>query len=254
MSVSGERDGVTPVALRGALALFTDATASPSGLTDQGLADVAGRAVARRFGSSVPVLYARQRHGRLAYVYSSAEPLPAGPHLVGECDVLITGEVGVVLTVRTADCLPIAFAAPGVVAMVHAGWRGLAADVLDSALARLANEFGAGAASVEAAIGVGVGPCHYPVGAEVIDGLATVGGDGAWHADGRVDLAAWTVGRLRALGVGMGQVRVLPGCTACSPSYHSFRRDGATAGRQWSAIVLTDGLRHSTPDSAIRCT
>jgi copper oxidase (laccase) domain-containing protein len=251
MTASGERDGVTPVALRGALALFADATASPSSLTDQALADVAGRAVDRRFGSSVPVLYARQCHGRLACVYSSAEPLPAGPHLVGECDVLITGEAGVVLTVRTADCLPIALAAPGVVAMVHAGWRGLAADVLGSALARLANEFGAGAVSVEAAIGVGVGPCHYPVGPEVLRGLEQHDCREAWHADGRVDLAAWTVGRLRALGVGPGQVRVLRGCTACSSSHHSYRRDGAAAGRQWSAIVLTGGLRPSTPEAAI---
>jgi hypothetical protein len=245
-------EGIVGVSFGGALALFADATASPSGLDDAALAGVAGRAVALQLGGPVPVLYARQRHGRLAYVYAAAEPLPAGPHLVGGCDALITGELGVALTVRTADCLPIALAAPGVVAVVHAGWRGLAADVLGAVLARLENEFGAGAVSVEVAIGVGIGPCHYPVGPEVIRGLAAYGNEAAWHTDGRVDLAAWAVGRMAALGVTAERVRVLPGCTACSPSHHSYRRDGASARRQWSAVVLTEGLRPSTPESVVR--
>jgi copper oxidase (laccase) domain-containing protein len=239
MPAPGDSDGVTAVSLSGALALFADATASPSGLSDDALAEVAGKAIGRRLGGPVPVLYARQRHGRLAYVYSSAGPLPAGPHGVGECDVMITSESGVALTVRTADCLPIALAASGVVALVHAGWRGLAADILGATLSRLENEFGATAAGVEAAIGVGIGPCHYPVGPEVLGRLAAVGGDGAWHAGGRADLAAWAVGRLSALGVEAAGVCVLPGCTACSPRHHSYRRDGAAAARQWSAIVLT---------------
>lgn len=252
MAASDEVDGIVAVELSGALALFADATVSPSGLDDDALAGIAGIAVGHRLGSSVPVLYARQRHGRLAYVYSAAAPLPAGPHPVGDCDALITGEEGVALTVRTADCLPIALAAPGVTALVHAGWRGLAADLLGAVLARLGNEFGAAPASVEVAIGIGVGPCHYPVGPEVIRGLAAHDSEAAWHADGRIDLAAWASGRVRALGVEARRVRILPGCTACSGRHHSFRRDGAAAGRQWSAIVLTEGLRPSFPERAIR--
>jgi copper oxidase (laccase) domain-containing protein len=108
-------------------------------------------------------------------------------------------------------------------------------------LSRLGNEFGTAPAGIVAAIGVGVGPCHYPVGPEVVRSLAAHGSEAAWHTDGRVDLAAWAAGRLRALGVGPGRVRVLPGCTACSERHHSFRRDGAAAGRQWSAVMLTDG-------------
>jgi hypothetical protein len=183
---------------------------------------------------------------------SSVAPLPAGPHLVGECDALITGEVGIALTVRTADCLPVAIAGGGVVAIVHAGWRGLAADILGAVLGRLTAEFGVAPGAVTAAIGVGVGPCHYAVGPEVVRGLAAHGSDAAWHADGHVDLGAWAAGRLRALGVAADRVRVLPGCTACSASYHSYRRDGAAAGRQWSAVVLTEGLRPSTPDASGR--
>ncbi len=251
MTAPGHAEAIVALELGGALALFADATASPSALDDHALAGFAGHAVGQLLGGSLPVLYARQRHGRLAYVYSAAGPLPAGPHLVGDCDALVTGEAGVALTVRTADCLPIALAAPGVAAMVHAGWRGLAGDILGAVLARLANEFGAGPESVEVAIGVGVGPCHYPVGREVIDGLVAAGGDGAWHANGRVDLTAFAAGRLTALGVEPRRLHVLPGCTACSSKYHSFRRDGAAARRQWTAIVLTQGLRPSTPETAV---
>ena len=239
MAGNPDSDGVIAVELGDAVALFADASASPPGVGDDALAEVAGRAAGARVGRAVAVLYARQRHGRLAYVYSAGASLPVGPHLVGDCDALITGEPHVALTVRTADCLPVALAAPGVAAIVHAGWRGLAADILGAVLARLTGEFGVQPGGVAAAVGVGIGPCHYPVGPEVIDGLAASGGDGAWHVDGRVDLAAWAAGRLAALGLEPAQVRVLPGCTACSERHHSYRRDGVSAGRQWSAIVLT---------------
>lgn len=254
MTGKPDSDGVIAVELGDAVALFADAAASPAGVDDEALAGIAGRAAGARVGRAIAVLYARQRHGRLAYVYSAGATLPVGPHLVGDCDALITGEPHVALTVRTADCLPVALAAPGVAALVHAGWRGLAADILGAVLARLAAEFGVPPASVTAAIGVGVGPCHYPVGPEVVAGLAALADDHAWHADGRVDLAAWAAGRLEALGLEPGRVRVMPGCTACSTSFHSYRRDGVAAGRQWSAVVLTDGLRPSTPESVVRQT
>jgi hypothetical protein len=59
-----------------------------------------------------------------------------------------------------------------------------------------------------------------------VRGLAQHDCRGAFHADGRVDLAAWSAGRLHALGVGAQRVRVLRGCTACSPG---TTRTGATA-------------------------
>ena len=173
--------------------------------------------------------------------------------MVGTCDALLTAEPWTALTVRTADCLPIALYGGGIVAIVHGGWRGLAADVLGTVLGRMRSEFGVPPADVHAAIGVGVGPCHYRVGEEVVTALSrhSVEGD-EWRGNGAVDLTRWAAGRLLALGVRSEALRVLPGCTACSPSYHSYRRDGRHAGRQWSAIVLTEGLRPSTPESAFR--
>jgi len=239
MDRQGAREGVETVAFPGGVALFAAAASAPADASSEALARAADDHLTRAVGRAVPVLYARQEHTRITFTYSAAAPLEPGPHLVGVCDALITAERGVALCVRTADCLPIVLAGGGVVAMVHAGWRGLAADILGAALARLDAELGVSARSVAAAIGVGVGPCHYRVGDEVVTALARhqVTDDG-WRQGDRVDLARWARGRLVALGVAPHEIIVLPGCTACSPGYHSYRRDGAQAGRQWNAAIL----------------
>ncbi len=238
--------GFSTVPLGDALAIFGDAVGAHRRLDSEGLAAAAAAAIRALTGREVPVLYARQEHTRLAFTYSAAEPLALGPHLVGRCDAMLTAERWTALTVRTADCLPIAFAGGGAAAIAHAGWRGLAADILGTVVGRMRTEFGVAAADVQAAIGVGIGPCHYRVGKEVVAALSRpeVTGDD-WRGDGVVDLSRWTLGRLRALGVPERAIRALPGCTACSRSYHSYRRDGPHAGRQWSAVLLTPRARAS---------
>ena len=240
MAETAAHDGIVAVSLRGSLALFGDARSAPRGLSSRALATAAGAAIERLTNRTVPVLYARQEHTRLAFSFSAVEPLPAGPHLVGTCDAMLTAEPWFALAVRTADCLPIALAGGGAVAMVHAGWRGLAADVLGTVVGRMRSEFGVSPALLRAVVGVGVGPCHYRVGEEVVAALARhpVEED-TWRGDGAVDLARWASGRLLALGIPADGVQVLPGCTACSPLYHSHRRDGRHAGRQWSAVLIT---------------
>jgi YfiH family protein len=235
--------GVVAVSLGDALALFADARSSPGRPGAEELAGMAGAAIRRLTGREVPVLYARQEHTSVAFTFSSTERLAAGAHAVGTCDALLTAEPWTALVVRTADCLPVALVGGGVVAMVHAGWRGLAADVLAVAVRRMGAEFGVPVRDVRAVIGVGIGPCHYTVGEEVVAALSRreVVGD-AWRGGGAVDLSRWAFGRLLALGVPGEEVRVLPGCTACSPTRHSHRRDGAVAGRQWSAVLLAGGL------------
>src|SRR4030042_4263302 len=177
--------GLVSVELGDSLALFGDATGTPRGLDSRALAAAAGDAVEWHTGRAVPVLYARQEHTHLAFSFSAAELLPSGPHLIGTCDALLTAEPWTALTVRTADCLPIALSGGGVVAMVHAGWRGLAADMLGTVVARMRSEFGGPPAGGRAVIGVGVGPCHYRVGEAVAAALLrhAVRGD-AWRGEG----------------------------------------------------------------------
>lgn len=238
------RDGTHVVPLGNGFAAFADARACPLGFAPEALPDLLSRA----FGFPVPVLYPRQRHTDLVFTFSGTPPTPGRAVAVGVCDALITAEAGVALAVQTADCLPVAIAGPGVVAMVHAGWRGLAAGLLAKTVALVTAQFGIPPAHLQAVIGVGVGPCHYPVGREVVEALSRrLGSPEGVSWDGRVDLAACAQRSLVGAGLPPLQVRVLPGCTACSPDHHSHRRDGDRAGRQWAAVVLPPAGAPTTP-------
>lgn len=237
MHVTSSSGGILRVRLGPGLAYFADAAASPWGADERQLAEAARAHLENEIGRGVPVLYALQQHGAISFLYEEKTALVPGAHLVGQCDGLITAQPGVGLVVRNADCLPVALAGGGAVAMLHAGWRGLAADILGKAVGRLVGELGALPGEIEAAIGPGVGPCHYEVGREVIAGLESCPtADPGWHCDGRVDLARFAAARLRRLGV--SSVRRAGVCTACSSHHYSYRRDGTEAGRLWSAAVI----------------
>jgi copper oxidase (laccase) domain-containing protein len=95
-------------------------------------------------------------------------------------------------------------------------------------------------AQLQVLLGVSIGPCHYPVGQEVLEALALALGRGDGFAEGnRLDLRAFALLSLQREGIPPSAIRLLPGCTACSPHYHSYRRDGERAGRQWTFALLT---------------
>jgi copper oxidase (laccase) domain-containing protein len=151
----------------------------------------------------------------------------AGARVV-EVDGQATPASGLAPLVFVADCLPVALAGPGGVAMLHGGWRGLAAGIL---------ERGAETVSARAAaIGPGIGPCCYEVGGEVLEALAPLG-DGI--ADGRrLDLAE--VARRALARAGVQEVEASELCVSCeSELFFSHRRDGGVTGRQ-AGIVWAD--------------
>jgi hypothetical protein len=125
--------------------------------------------------------------------------------------------------VLTADCLPVALAGAGSVAMLHAGWRGLAGGVLEQGIAAL-RELGDGGPLV-AAIGPGAGACCYEVGAEVHAAFGRVV-PGAQN----IDLRA--IARERLLAGGVAQVLEARACTICDARFFSHRRQSERAGRQ----------------------
>jgi YfiH family protein len=134
---------------------------------------------------------------------------------------------GVAVAVHAADCLPIALAGEGGVAIVHAGWRGLAGGVIAAGVQAL-RELGV-AGPIEAAIGPGAGGCCYETGPEV---RAALGGAEAPGEGRRVDLKE--VARRQLAGVGVRGVRDVEICTLCAEPglVFSHRRDGANTGRQ----------------------
>jgi len=140
---------------------------------------------------------------------------------VPEADGHVLREPGGAALVFVADCLPVALAGPEGVAMVHAGWRGLAGGIL-----------GAGSAAVgatSAAIGPGIGPCCYEVGEEV---LGAFGDLGAGVADGRM-LDLPEVARRLLARAGVERVESAGLCTSCEEElFFSHRRDKGRTGRQ----------------------
>jgi YfiH family protein len=158
----------------------------------------------------------RQRH--------SPAVLRAEAGVVGrEGDGLWTDEPGLPLLALTADCLPIAIVAANrrpALAIVHAGWRGLAAGVVEAAVATL------GGGSARAAIGPAIGPCCYEVGPEVsalFDADLTRGGI----------LDLWSAGERALRRAGVERVDRLDLCTRCDGArFFSHRRQGERRGVQ----------------------
>jgi YfiH family protein len=143
-------------------------------------------------------------------------------------DVQVTDSADVTPLVLVADCVPVALAAPGAVAMVHCGWRGVAAGIVERAVSAVRRLAGAG--EVSAAIGPAIGPCCYEVGPEVSDVFARNGHTDA--LDGRMlDLPHVVRRELESLGV--ENIASADMCVSCHTElFFSHRRDGGLTGRQ----------------------
>ena len=169
------------------------------------------------------IVSGRQVHGaELAFRDVAAGDTP-------EADGQVVHAAGPVGLVYTADCLPVAVAGPGGVAMLHCGWRGLAAGIV----ARGVESVGA----TRAAIGPGIGACCYEVGDDVLGAFADLG-DGI--ARGRMlDLSE--VARCLLAQAGVESIESADLCTHCEPGlFFSHRRDGGP-GRQGGLAWIESG-------------
>lgn len=120
------------------------------------------------------VAMAKQVHGRTVVVMRDGDALPA---VAAEADAFVSNSADVAVAIRVADCVPLLMAdrTRGVVAAVHAGWRGTAARAAVAALDALDREFGTRPADVVAAIGPSIGACCYEVGSDLVDAFAAAG-------------------------------------------------------------------------------
>jgi len=183
----------------------------------------------------------RQVHG--CAVARVGEGGRAEPH---EADAIVSTDPARAVAVLTADCLPILLCSRSgeAVAAVHAGWRGLAAGVVRAGVEAL--RAAAGGAPLQAAIGPHIGRCCYEVDEPVLARLRP-----RFAADlaaallptrpghGRLDLGALARAELARAGIppdAVGSAAIE--CTHCDPErFHSYRRDGAGAGRLVSFIA-----------------
>jgi hypothetical protein len=162
------------------------------------------------------VAFARQVHGTRLLDHRIERP-----EGLTEADGHLLAEAGTAALVFVADCLPVALAGPGGVAMVHAGWRGLVGGILPAAAAAVE--------ATAAAIGPGIGPCCYEVGDEVLGAFAELG-EGV--AAGRM-LDLPEAARRSLAGAGVQRVESAGLCTSCEERlFFSHRRDDGRTGRQ----------------------
>lgn len=144
-----------------------------------------------------------------------------------------TDHLDVTPLVLTADCLPLALSAPGAVALVHCGWRGVAAGIVDRAVEVVCELADRERAEVGAAIGPGIGPCCYPVGDEVREAMRARGDGNAVRDDGALDLPLALRIELERAGLRAEAIADTGLCTSCLPElFFSHRRDGGVTGRQ----------------------
>lgn len=209
---------------------FTDSTLDLQGLRDdfpQVLAHVE-----REVG--VPLARLSQVHGDDVLVV--AEPMPLGQVPTG--DALVTSTRGLGLMVRVADCVPLilADAGAGVVGAVHAGRPGLALDIATRAVEVMREH---GAAEIRAWVGPHVCGSCYEVPAAMRDEVAAAvpesWAETSWGTPA-LDIGAGVRAQLVRVGV---EVVEVAGCTLEDAALHSYRRDGASAGRLAGLVWLS---------------
>ncbi len=205
--------------------------------------------------------------GAEAFLPAAQDP-PAG-------DGLMTCEPGVLLTIRTADCLPLLLvdARRRVVAAVHAGWRGALARIIEKAVGDMRRAFACDPRKLIAAVGPSIRACCYEVGQEVVEAFqgAFAEADGFFqplrtkpeaatdrhsilflsayppgHAPehlpaARLDLTAVARHQLTAAGLKPANILIADYCTACRTDlFFSHRREGPATGRQVAVIAIRE--------------
>jgi YfiH family protein len=184
-----------------------------------------------------------QVHGADVRVVHNQQEARPKPGVLGDdeyCDALVTNTPGILLTVKTADCVPLLIGDPktGAFAAVHAGWRGTSASIVLRAIRQLETEYGASAKDLRVAVGPAANTCCYEVGTDVIekfkelfpktDHLFTPTRPG--HA--RIDLHTANRDQLISAGVPAERIHLAPFCTMDrNDLFFSYRREKSLHGR-----------------------
>ncbi len=215
-----------------------------------------------------PMVTARQIHSDIVLRVEAAPALP----LAG--DALVTDVPGLVLAVKTADCVPILLVDPRkrAVAAIHAGWRGMVKRIVEKTVGALRREYGCEPRALRAAIGPGIAACCYAVGDEVHQAFDSQFAYAAelfhevmahdevrerypllfltarapgHHPLGRklhLDLALAAQRQLLDAGVPHKQIFATGKCTSChNDLLFSHRREKGVTGRQVGAIGIRGG-------------
>jgi YfiH family protein len=191
------------------------------------------------------LLSVKQVHGTDALVLD--RPLAESDQFLGGWDALVTDQPGVTVAVRTADCVPILMhdVRRGIVAAIHAGWRGAVAEIVPKTMTLMAAKFGSRQSDLRVSIGPSAGPCCYEVDEPVLDQLRK--GLPGWESvvqdyrgnKARLDLKALIRRQVEGEGVPRPSISAVNLCTICHDQlFYSYRREGRVNGTMVSGITL----------------
>lgn len=156
------------------------------------------------------------------------------------CDALWSNARGSAIGIKIADCLPVTLIDPGASAFanIHAGWRGASSDIIGAALSEVEQHSMFAPSRAHAYLGPSIRSCCFEVGEEVVDAFTARYGDSVQAAVDRtrgerpyLDLVAIATDVLVRRGFSLGSVIDSGICTRCDERFHSYRRNGANAGR-----------------------
>ena len=202
-------------------------------------------------------------------------------------DALLTDQAGILLSVRTADCLPVLLvdAKRRAVAAVHGGWRGALAGIVEKAVGEMRRVYGSEPRSLLAVLGPSIRVCCYEVGEEVEEAfqgrfthadrffrrvpetpgshsernplsflnMQPPGHDSAGAPSIHLDLVAVTRDQLLAAGLRPHNVAAVEFCTACRTDlFYSYRKAGSHTGRMMAVIGICQEARHRGSFSSMR--
>jgi len=205
--------------------------------------------------TGAPVAWLEQVHGaEIEDAGAVIDRCAGSPASVTKADAAVTDRAGVVCVVMIADCLPVLFcdAAGRAVGAAHAGWRGLAAGIVEKTAERVAHLAGAPAGTLHAWLGPAIGPAAFEVGEDVLDAFvaaaeparrdATVAAFAKREEKHKYFANLYALARLRLerAGVPSGNVQGGTFCTMTDADrFYSYRRD-RTTGRMAAMIWLAD--------------
>ena len=156
------------------------------------------------------------------------------------CDALVTNISGLALLITIADCVPIMLFDPiqNVIGIAHAGWRGTVNAIIKRALYKMQEEFKTDTENVRFFIGPSAGVCCYEVSEEVAvkfeNKIVPYGTTKIF-----IDLKKENASQLKQLGAVADNIEISAHCTICEKHlFHSYRRDGKSAGRMMAVICL----------------
>ncbi len=158
-----------------------------------------------------------------------------------EADGFITSEQGLALAIQVADCAAVLFgdSEAGIIAAVHAGWRGAVAGIVPKAVGRMMAR-----GSEPEDIKVFISPCistqNFEVGEEVAEQFPSQFVDNNSYVKPHVDLKGFIIDQLISLGVRESHIEANTRCTFADENLYSYRRNGRKSGRMMGIIKLND--------------